>query len=66
MVNEDRPSGFKAFSCSNQLSMKFILVKNVKMPTIVAILTFISRIYTTSQIFIVARNIFIFRYFSFS
>ena len=33
-----------ACSCSTQLSMKFILLINVKMPTIVGILTFISRI----------------------
>ena len=32
------------FSCSAQLSLKFILLINVKMPTIVGILTFISRI----------------------
>ena len=35
---------FKLFSCSTHLSMKFILQINVKMPTIVGILTFISRI----------------------
>ena len=29
--------------------MKFILLKNVKMPTIVAILTFISSIYASSE-----------------
>ena len=34
----------KLFSCSTQLSMKFILLINVKMPTIVGILTFMSRI----------------------
>ena len=34
----------KLFSCSTQQSMKFILLINVKMPTIVGILTFISRI----------------------
>ena len=33
----------------NQLSMKFILLINVKMPTIVGILTFISMIHTTSE-----------------
>ena len=38
----------KLFSCSIQLSTKFILQINVKMPTIVGILTFISRINTTS------------------
>ena len=34
-------------SCSTHLSMKFILLKNVKMPTIVGILTCISMINTT-------------------
>ena len=32
------------FSCSTQQSLKFILLINVKMPTIVGILTFINRI----------------------
>ena len=40
----------KTFSCSTQLSMKFILLINVKMLTIVGILTFISRINATSEI----------------
>ena len=39
----------KLFSCSNQLSTKFIMLINVKMPTIVGILTFISVINTTSD-----------------
>ena len=34
----------KCFSCSAHLRLKFILLINVKMPTIVGILTFISRI----------------------
>ena len=34
----------KLFSCSAQLRLKFILLINVKMPTVVGILTFISRI----------------------
>ena len=34
----------KLFPCSAQLRLKFILLVNVKMPTIVGILTFISRI----------------------
>ena len=55
----------KLFSCSNQLSMKFILLINVKMPTIVGILTFISMINTTSEMH-KARNFFICRYFSFN
>ena len=38
------PEVIKLFSCSTQLRLKFILLKNVKMPTIVGILTFISRI----------------------
>ena len=31
------------YLCSTQMSMKFFLVMNVKMPTIVSILTFMSR-----------------------
>ena len=38
------PEVIKLFSCSAQPSLKFILLINVKMPTIVGILTFISRI----------------------
>ena len=42
-VIKTRPGGYKTFSCSTQLSMKFFLHINVKMPTIVGILTFMSR-----------------------
>ena len=52
----------KKNSC--QLNMKFILLINVKMPTIVGILTFISRINVTSENF-KARNIVIFQHFNF-
>ena len=38
------PEVIKLFSCSTQLSLKFILLINVKMTTIVGILTFMSRI----------------------
>ena len=38
------PEFIKLFSCSTQLSLKFIQLINVKMPTIVGILTFKSRI----------------------
>ena len=41
----ERPPGpevIKLFSCSTQLSTKFILLINIKMPTIVGILTFMS------------------------
>ena len=44
--------------------MKFILLISVKIPTIVGILTFISRINTPSEC-IRPGNIFIFQYFSF-
>ena len=37
------PEVIKLFSCSTQLSRKFFLLINVKMPTIVGILTFMSR-----------------------
>ena len=58
------PRGYKTFSCSTQLSTKFILLINVKMSTIVGILTFISVINTTSER-LKARIFFICRYFSF-
>ena len=41
-ISEPGPEGIKLFSCSTQLSMKVFLLKNVKMPTIVGILTFMS------------------------
>ena len=47
-----------------QLSTKFILLLNVKMPTIVGIVTFISMINTTSER-LTAINFFICRDFSF-
>ena len=37
-----RPEVIKLFSCSTQLSMKFFVLVNVKMPTVVGILTFMS------------------------
>ena len=37
------PEVIKLFPCSTQLSMKFFLFINVKMPTIVGILIFVSR-----------------------
>ena len=37
------PEVIKLFSCLAQMRLKFILFINVKMPTIVGILTFISR-----------------------
>ena len=48
----------KLFLYSTQLSTKFILLINVKMPTIVDILTFISLINTKSER-LKARNFFI-------
>ena len=59
-----RPEVIKLFPCSTQLSMKFILLLNVKMPTIVGILTFISMINTTSER-LKATNLFICQYISF-
>ena len=52
------------FFHATQLSMKFFLLINVKMPTIVGILTFISMINTTFER-LKARNFFICPYFSF-
>ena len=50
------PEVKKLYSYSTQLSTKFILLINVKMPTIVGILTFISMIYTTSEIGLANRR----------
>ena len=44
LFGEPGPEVIKPFSCSTQLRLKVILLINVKMPTIVGILTFISRI----------------------
>ena len=55
---ENGPEVIKLFSYSTQLSTKFILLINVKMPTVVYILTFISMINTTSER-LKARNFFI-------
>ena len=43
LPSQPGPEVIKLFSCSTQLSMKFFLLINVKMPTIVGILTFMSR-----------------------
>ena len=58
------PKVIKLFPRSTQLSTKFILLINVKMPTFVGILTFILLINTTSER-LKARNFFICWYFSF-
>ena len=58
------PEVIKLLSCSTQLSTKFILLMNVKMPTVVGILTFISMKVTTSER-LEARSFFICQYFSF-
>ena len=58
------PEVIKLFSYSTQLSTKFILLINVKMPTVVGILTFICRINTISEGF-KARKIVIFHHFTF-
>ena len=54
----------KLFPYPTQLSTKFILLINVKMPTIVGIFTFISRLNKTSESS-KERQIIIFRHFSF-
>ena len=56
--------GIKLFSYSTQLSTKFILLINVKMPTTVVTLTFISMINTIFER-LKARNFLICQYFCF-
>ena len=53
------------FSCSTQLNMKFIMHINVKMSTIVAILTFISMINTTLETLKARKNTRFFQHFRF-
>ena len=55
----------KLFPCSIQLIMPFILLINVKMPTVVGILTFISRMDIVFESF-KAGQILVFQHFSFS
>ena len=57
------PEVIKLLSYSTQLSTEFILLINVKMPTIVGIVAFICMINTTSER-LKARNFFICLYFS--
>ena len=42
---------YNFFPCYTHLNMKFILLRDVKMPTVIGILTFTSRINTTSESF---------------
>ena len=58
------PKVIKLFSCSTQLSIKFVMFINVKMPTIIGILTFISMINKTSES-LKARKVFVFQHVSF-
>ena len=63
-LDPDQTRGYKAFSMLNSAEHKINPAHNVKMPTIVGILSFISKINTTSQR-LSAVNLFICRYFSF-
>ena len=63
-VKRAGPDVIKLISCSTQLSMKMIMLMNVKMPTTVGILTLISMTVTTSDSSI-TRKAFIFLHFRF-
>ena len=58
------PEVIKLFSCLTQLSMKFIMFINVKMPTIFGILIFMSMVNTTSE-HLKASERFIFKHYRF-
>ena len=64
-MDHSGPEVIKLFSYSTQLSIKFILLINVKMPTIVDILTFITMINTCTSERLKTRHFFICRYFNF-
>ena len=51
------PQGYKK-SCSTQLSLKFVMLINVKMPTSVGILTYISMINITSETLKARKNLY--------
>ena len=53
----------KQFSCSTQLSNEIHPAYNVKMPTIVGILTFINRMKTTSENFKARTNLYFCHHF---
>ena len=57
------PEAIKLFLCSTQLNIKFIMLINIKMPTVVGILTFNSLINTTFES-LKARKVFIFKHSS--
>ena len=63
-VTTPGPEVIQLFSYSTQMSMNFILLINVKMPTVVGILTFISMKNATSE-FQSKKKIFIFQYLRF-
>ena len=58
------PEIIRLVSCSTQLSMKSVMLINVKMPTIVGILKFVRMINTTSEC-LKARKVYIFSAFLF-
>ena len=58
------PEVLKLYSCSARLSIKLIMLINVRMPTIVGILIFISMINKISES-LKARKVSIFQHFSF-
>ena len=64
VLHDDPAPRLYLFLILAQLSTKFIMLKHVKIPTIVGILTFISMINTTSAR-LKARHFFIYRYLSF-
>ena len=63
-ITKTGPDLIKLCLSSTQLSIKFIMLINVKMPTIVGILTFISMINKISES-LKARKVFSFQHFSF-
>ena len=64
VLKRSGPEVIKLFHTQLKMSMKFIMGINVKMPTIVDILTFISMINITSER-LNARNFLLCQYFSF-
>ena len=51
------PEVIKLFSCSTQLTMKFSLLVNMKMPTIVGVFIFMSRKKNHAQLCLASKNL---------
>ena len=60
-IHRPGPEAMKKISCTIQLSLNLNMLINVKMPTIVGILTFISMINTKSESLKASKHLFFYK-----